>query len=201
MIPPIPPTVAAAGARTAGAVAGAAIGRYRPAGVPRTGSSEDRAAAYQRLLDAATATQNTLYQFWYIPKDAGEKAAESYGALLRTLMQTRGRLQGYATLQPHTAMMLNAGADILSALGAVRLRGTLTVIAAAENLVRAIGDIDINTSDDDAFHTAFAATVTAYDAFLTAARTDLGYDTKPYQLLRRYREWKFLRRQAAAIEA
>ncbi|MEU1123693.1 hypothetical protein ABZ371_08930 [Streptomyces sp. NPDC005899] len=38
--------VAAAGIRATGSVASALIGRYRPTGIPRLGSKEDRAQAY-----------------------------------------------------------------------------------------------------------------------------------------------------------
>ncbi|MEV7817373.1 hypothetical protein AB0P05_43050 [Streptomyces flaveolus] len=46
--------VAAAGIKVTGSVTSALIGRYRPKGVPRLGSKEDRAEAYRRLLDAST---------------------------------------------------------------------------------------------------------------------------------------------------
>ncbi|MFE5143939.1 hypothetical protein ACFRDV_41040 [Streptomyces fagopyri] len=49
----ISPGTAAAGIKATGSVASALIGRYRPAGVPRLGSNEDRAEAYGRLLDAS----------------------------------------------------------------------------------------------------------------------------------------------------
>jgi hypothetical protein len=42
--------------------------------------------------------------------------------------------------------------------------------------------VQLSAPDDD-FEKAFRATVDARNAFLTSARTDLGYDTKLYQLL------------------
>lgn len=202
MIPPIPPNLAAAGIKSAGSVTSAAIGRYRPAGVPRTGSTEDRAAAYERLLNAATAAQSTLYLFRRIPKDTSDQRAEEAPLLLRALARQMGKRDGADALVPHLGRILDSGHELIAALGAVRLRGTIAVIAAAENLVNAVSDVETSASDDD-FDTAFRATVTTYNAFLDAARADLGYDTKPYQVLRRRREKKFLRRQAAAaaIEA
>jgi hypothetical protein len=41
----ITPGVAAADVRATGSAVGALIGRYRPTGIPRLGSKEDRAAA------------------------------------------------------------------------------------------------------------------------------------------------------------
>lgn len=176
--------MATAGARTAGSITSAAIGRYRPAGVPRTGSTEDRAAAYQRLLDAATTAHSTVYLFRHVQQQVGERKSE-------------------AALLPHVGRVFDSGAELLAALGAVRLRGTIAVITAAESLVNAASDLDMNEKDDDRFGARFRAVIDAQGAFLTAARTDLGYDTKPHQVIRRWKERKFLARQqeTAAVEA
>lgn len=184
MIWPIPPNIAAASVKSAGSITSAIIGRYRPAGVPRTGSTEDRAAAYQRLLDAVTTAHSTVYQFRHVQQTVGERKSE-------------------AALLPHIGRLFDSGAELLAALGAVRLRGTITVIAAAETLVSEVSDLDMNDKDDEHFGAQFRTVVDAQNAFLNAARADLGYDTRWYQVQRRRRERKFLRRQqeTAAIEA
>lgn len=184
MIWPIPPNVAAAGVKSAGSITSAIIGRYRPAGVPRTGSTEDRAVAYQRLLDAVIHGQGVLFMLRTVQMAVGSKKTdEVFGSSMSEFMHT--------------------GTEVLAALGAVKLRGTVAVIAAGEKLVSAHSELDMNEKDDRVFHAQYKAVTDAQAAFLDAARTDLGYDTKPYQLLRRRREKKFLRRQqeAAAIEA
>lgn len=181
MIPPIPPNVAAAGLKSAGSITSAAIGRYRPAGVPRTGSSEDRAGAYGRLLDASTRAFNYQYMF-------------------RDVRVTGGR-GANRLLMSQFPEMWNVSSELLAALHGVRLRGTLPVIAAAETLVRAITRLDMNEDANDTFRALADTVVTTQNAFLDAARTDLAYDTRPWQLLRRRRERKFLKgQQREALE-
>ncbi|MEU3976753.1 hypothetical protein [Streptomyces bacillaris] len=62
--------VATAGIKAAGSPLGALIGRYRPTGVPRLGSKEDRAGAYHRMLDASTRTLAYSYQFANLRREA-----------------------------------------------------------------------------------------------------------------------------------
>jgi hypothetical protein len=203
MIPPIPPSAAAAGARATGSITGALVSRYRPAGVPRTGSTEDRAASYQRLLDAISAAQTTIYLFRYLPKNAADNSTQAALPLLQPIRRAFAERQALEALTPQVGRVFDVSAELLAALGAVQLRGTLTVITAAEALVAAVGDLEETSAPDDAFDKTFRALVDARTAFLHAARTDLGYHTKPYQLLRRHRERKFLRRQQEqpALEA
>lgn len=61
--------VAAAGIKATGSVTAALIGRYRPAGVPRLGSKEDRAGLYRRLLDASTRSFNYAFQFSHLQRE------------------------------------------------------------------------------------------------------------------------------------
>jgi len=182
MILPIPPNMVAAGVKSAGSIASAAIGRYRPAGVPRTGSSEDRAAAYQQLMDAIVHTHSTIYLFRHLQSELGERRAER-------------------VLTPHLSRAWDASDALLCGLSAVRLRGTAEVIATAEAVVTAVSDLNLNEADDEAFGKRFDVVVAAQNAFLEAARTDLGYDARPWQLLRKRREREFLRaKQQQAIE-
>ncbi|MGW4081283.1 hypothetical protein ACWELB_48865 [Streptomyces asiaticus] len=55
-------------------MASSLVGRYRPMGVPRLGSREDRAEAYRRLLDASTRSFNYAYQFAHLKREAGRAA-------------------------------------------------------------------------------------------------------------------------------
>lgn len=181
-LPLVPPQVAAATVKSAGSIVSAAIGRYRPAGVPRTGSPEDRAAAYQRFMDAATNTMAHTYLFRHMQREGGRGADK---VLIGQIPQ-----------------VWEAGSELICALNSVRLRGTISVIAAAEALGHAVANLEMNDPDEAHFAAMNTAAVAAHSAFLDAARTDLGYTTRPWQILRRIRERKFLRAQAApAIEA
>ncbi|MQS06065.1 hypothetical protein [Streptomyces alkaliphilus] len=113
------PAVAAAGIRATGQVAAAPIGRYRPTGVPRVGSKEDRAQAY-RLPAAANRPFAHAYLASHPRRDAGWAA---HKVLL-------GRL----------SRVWETGAELIGALHGVRLCGTVKVIAAAQDLVATAGD-------------------------------------------------------------
>jgi hypothetical protein len=176
---PIPAAVAAPTIKAAGQITSAIIGRYRPAGVPRTGSSEDRAAAYQRLLDAATHAHSFICLFRHMQRTTSGKAAENF-------------------LTTEMPRVWDSGSELICALGGVRLRGTIPVIATAEKLVNAVTELDMNDRNEAQFTQHYKAVVSAQNGFLDAARTDLGYDTRPWQVLRRRRERRFLRQQAAA---
>ncbi|MFF3061581.1 hypothetical protein [Streptomyces sp. NPDC057909] len=78
-------------------------------------------------------------------------------------------------------------------LHGVRLCGTVPVIAAAEDLVAATSDLELNEKDGARFQQQAEAVVAAQGAFLDACREDLAYATKRWQLLRRYKERRFLR--------
>ncbi|MER7662651.1 hypothetical protein [Streptomyces sp. NPDC096193] len=169
--------VAAAGIKATGSVTAALIGRYRPAGVPRLGSKEDRAEAYRRLLDALTRSFNYAFQFSHLQREVGRAA---HKLLLSQLPQA-----------------WEVSGELIGALHGVRLCGTLPVIAAAEDLVAATSDLELNEKDSARFQQQCAAVVTAQGAFLDVCREDLAYATKRWQLLRRYNERRFLRQQAS----
>lgn len=179
MIPPIPvlPGAAAAGVKATGRVAAAAIGRYRPAGVPRTGSREDRAAAYQRLLDAAVRAGADIYLFRHMRREGGRKAEQ--------------------VLVAHLDRPWDSSTELICALDGVRLCGTAEVIAAAEALTSAVSDLEMNDDDDARFGERNRVLTRARAVMLDAARADLGYDTRPWQLVRRWKERRFLRAQQA----
>lgn len=169
--------------KSAGAITSSIIGRYRPAGVPRTGSTEDRADAYRRLLDAATRSFAYAYTNHHMQHEGG-RSGRRY---------VLGQMpQGW-----------EISAEVLAALHGVRLCGTAPVIAAAEDLVNATGDLNFGETDAAVFQAAADNVVTVQKAFLDACRTDLAYNTRWYQIGRRRTERKFLKKQAAAaaIEA
>lgn len=168
--------VAAAGIKATGSVTSALIGRYRPTGVPRLGSKEDRAEAYRRLLDASTRSFNYAFQFSHLQREAGRAA---HKLLLGQIPQA-----------------WEVSGELIGALQGVRLCGTVPVVAAAEDLVAATSDLQLNEEDGARFQQQAEAVVAAQGAFLDACREDLAYATKPWQLLRRYKERRFLREQA-----
>lgn len=175
------PSMATAALKSASSVTTAAIGRYRPTGIPRLGSKEDRNEAYRRLLDASTRACTVSYMVSHMQREVGRAAHKFLIAQLPTLWE--------------------AGAELLSALHGVRLCGTVQVIAAAETLVSATSDLEINERNADVFQAQTAAMVAAQRAFLDACREDLAYATRWYQVLRRRQERRFLRQQANAAQA
>lgn len=171
---PLPPQVAAAGVKSAGSVTSALIGRYRPSGVPRTGSREDRA-------DASTRSFAYTYMNNHMKREAGWAA---YGYL-------KGQMpQGW-----------EISAELLASLFGVRLCGTPPVIAAAEDMVNAAGDMNFGEKNAEVFQKAADTFTVAQRAFLNAARTDLAYDARWWQVARRLAERKFLRAHARAAVA
>ncbi|MFI8352581.1 hypothetical protein [Streptomyces cyaneofuscatus] len=169
--------IAAAGVRASGSVTSALIGHYRPTGVPRLGAKEDRAVAYRRLLDASARSFGFAYQYAYLRREAGRVANK---VLLGQLSQA-----------------WETSAELIGALHGVRLCGTVPVIAAAENLVAATSDLDLGEKDGGRFQRQAEEVVAAQAVFLEACRVDLAYAARWWQLLRRYKERKFLRRQQA----
>ncbi|MFJ3086750.1 hypothetical protein [Streptomyces sp. NPDC086838] len=168
--------VAAAGIKATGSVTSALIGRYRPTGVARLGSKEDRAEAYRRLLDASTRSFAYCYQFSHMRREAGRAATK---LLLGQMPQ-----------------MWEVTSELMGALHGVRLCGTVPVIATAEALITATSDLELNEKDAARFQQQAEAVSVAQRAFLDACRKDLSYATKQWQLVRRYQERRYLRQQA-----
>lgn len=158
--------VAAAGIKATGSVSAALIGHYRPTGVPRLGSKEDRAAAYRRLLDASTRSFNYAFQFSHQQREA-RRAAEKL--LLSQLPQA-----------------WEISSELIGALHGVRLCGTVQVIATAEDLVAATSALEVNEKDRDRFQRQAEDVVAAQKLFLDGCREDLAYATRWWQLSRRY---------------
>jgi len=172
----ISPGVASAGIKATGSMASALIGRYRPTGIPRLGSKEDRAQAYRRLLDASTRSFHYAYQFAHLQREAGRAA---HKLLLGQLDQS-----------------WEISSELISALHGVRLCGSVQVIAAAETLVAAASDMELDEKNADRFQRQAEAVVAAQAAFLDACREDLAYTARWWQVLRRRKERRFLAGQA-----
>ncbi|MEV7641325.1 hypothetical protein AB0O32_15410 [Streptomyces rubiginosohelvolus] len=169
--------VAAAGIKAAGGPLGALIGRYRPTGVPRLGSGEDRAGAYRRMLDASTRSFAYSYQFANLRREAGRAS--------------------YRLLTAQMPVMWEVSSDLISALNGVRLCGSVQVIDAAEKLVTAAGNLDLNERKADCFQLQAEAVVAAQKTFLDTCREELSYNARWYQLLRKRKEKRFLRQLTA----
>lgn len=171
------PGIAAAGIKATGSVTAALIGHYRPTGVPRLGSKEDRAQAYRRMLDASTRSFNYTYQFSHMQREAGRASHKLLIGQMPQLWEVTG--------------------ELISALHGVRLCGTVAVIDSAEALAAATGDLEMNEKDRARFQRQAEVVVTAQGAFLDACRKDLAYVTKWWHLKRRFEERRFRRGQAA----
>ncbi|WP_150136199.1 hypothetical protein [Streptomyces hyaluromycini] len=161
------------GVRAGSKVISSALSRYRPVGVARTGSSEDRAQAYRRLLDALTHVGLNATWFYKMREEAG-KAAEPF----------------LAELLPR---LTESGNELACAVNGVRLCAPAYVIEAAETAARAMPGLDTPKGEFDAAYRAFVA---AQGAFLDVARHDLGYEPKWYRVDRWWAERQFRKRQA-----
>ncbi|WP_371605041.1 hypothetical protein OG345_42240 (plasmid) [Streptomyces sp. NBC_01220] len=171
----ITPGIAAAGIKATGSVTAALIGHYRPTGVPRLGSKEDRAQAYRRMLEASTRSFNYAYQFSHLQREAGRPA---HKLLLGQLPQ-----------------MWEVTGELISALHGVQLCGTVAVIDLAKELAAATSDLELNEKDGARVQRQAEVIVAAQAAFLDACREDLAYVTRWWQVPRRFKEWRHRRKQ------
>ncbi|WP_309030399.1 hypothetical protein [Streptomyces alfalfae] len=169
--------VAAAGIKATGSVSAALIGRYRPTGIPRLGSKEDRAQAYRRMLDASTRCFSFAYQFAHLQREVGRPAHKLLLGQIPQVWEVSG--------------------EVIAALHGVRLCGTVAVVATAEDLVTATIDLDLNERSGARFQQQADKVVAAQGAFLDACREDLSYAARWWKPVRWYKERRFLRQQAS----
>ncbi|KUL34749.1 hypothetical protein ADL12_20485 [Streptomyces regalis] len=96
----------------------------------------------------------------------------------------------------------NAEDEFLSAIMAVRLCGTSYVTEAADNLFSILQNMQASNHDEDKYEDAYQAALKefpkALNAFLEAARHDLAYNPKWWQLPRRWRERQYRKGRASA---
>jgi hypothetical protein len=161
--------------------------RYQPAGVPRTGSPEDRGAAYRTFLDAAIRRMRTLMRV--------------HDVLFSEEITPPAQL----SLDLH-AQWVATDDDFLCALTGIRLCGAPYVIEAAERLFQILealparGDGHDDAYDDEAYQRSLQDFRKAQWVFLEAARHDLAYNPRWWQLLRKYSERQYRKKHQATIE-
>ncbi|WP_212730753.1 hypothetical protein [Streptomyces sp. V17-9] len=168
-----PTSVGAAAFKSVGKIGAAAVSRYRPAGVARVGSPEDRAQAYRRFLDATVhASINGGVHQLHVA--AGSVSPESF------------------------ADMVASGNELKCALDGVRLCAPDYVIAAAEDAFSAVHrSIEkVNAAESDKSNVKLEE---VRDTFLEAARNDLNYKQSRWNLWRRWKERQFRKEQARKI--
>ncbi|MGP3691119.1 hypothetical protein ACTVZO_41710 [Streptomyces sp. IBSNAI002] len=176
--------------RAAGTIAGAALGRYRPVGVVRVGSAEDRAQSYRRFLDAVVHASDAQILYYYRRRDA-----EAVRGIRPRLRLRRIHLREVAWRQYTQAQI-----EVHAALLGIRLCAPAPVLTAAEDLVASIPRFyrpgTRHTLPEQEYLTAHDQCTAAQAVFLEAARRDLDYHPRPWQLLRKRRERKY-REQAS----
>ncbi|MGW6405460.1 hypothetical protein [Streptomyces sp. NPDC055134] len=155
-----PSTLGLTAVRSIGKIGSAALSRYKPVGVARIGSAEDRAQAYKRLLDALVHHQ----------------LAGQYAQVAAT---RDGNDPMFVDSVNH---VIATAAELLSALAGVQLCAPEYVIDAAQEAV-------------DAAQYPEGSDLAAYKrsqvAFLDAARYDLEYSPKRWQVWTRRKAQRY----------
>ncbi|MFD7964363.1 hypothetical protein ACFV5J_26555 [Streptomyces zaomyceticus] len=157
--------IGAAALSTTGRVAAALVGHYKPSGVPRIGSKEDRVTAYRRLLDAQTHSS----------------------VVAQVARQTTDR-ESFDSAEPMAASI-----ELLSAVEQVRLCGTIQVITAAEVLAEAVMDLVLDKETD--YETLSEIRHKRKFEFIDVCREQLSYEASWWHLRRKVKEWRFLKKQ------
>ncbi|MFI6150918.1 hypothetical protein [Streptomyces sp. NPDC051109] len=149
-----------AGIRAAGQVTASLMGRYRPQGVPRVGSAEERGQAYRRFLDAVARVGSAAN--WLNGQRTGpqDTVAEH-------------------TVEEAIRRLTDAGDELLGAMSGIRLCAPAFVLEKAEALTRALPNFGLDRAE---FQTAQKEFLAAQSAFLDVARHDLGYNPKWYSV-------------------
>ncbi|MFJ9055774.1 hypothetical protein [Streptomyces sp. NPDC102409] len=111
-----PTTIGVAAARAVGQLGAAAVSRYKPVGVARIGSPEDRAQHYRRLLDASA--QHRLAVEFFAASQLGGDKHPLYLESLRHMMAT--------------------GSELVCAVHGVQLCAPEYVISAAQKVADAV---------------------------------------------------------------
>ncbi|MFD6153546.1 hypothetical protein [Streptomyces sp. NPDC060243] len=156
-----PSALGVAAIRSIGKAGSAAISRYKPLGVARVGSPEDRAQAYRRMLEAAA-----HYQLAQTFVSATSSVSNSQHPLsvdtIRDLMTT--------------------GSELVTATLGVQLCAPEYVIDAAQKVCDALQQDE--ESRKGAYHHA-------QKAFLNAARYDLNYNPKRWEFWKKRKARRF----------
>ncbi|MFF2399127.1 hypothetical protein [Streptomyces goshikiensis] len=162
-----PTALGLATARSIGKIGAAAVSRYRPVGVARVGSSEDRAQAYRRFLDA----------------EAHHRLALGFSEALA------GATDGTHPLSLEVSRDLMAtGAELVCALQGVQLCAPDYVIKAAQDVVAALSARGKEGT---------APYPDSVVALLNAARHDLDYNPKRWQFWKKWKGVNFTKQKPA----
>lgn len=171
--------------RAASTVTRAALSRYRPAGVARVGSAEDRAQSYRRFLDAVAHVLDTQILYFYRRRDVEAARGRLWRRTPLRLVELRDEAWRNYGLAQH---------EVHAALLGMRLCAPVPVLAAAEDLVAAVPRFYQTgtrvTLTEEEFLAAHDDCTEAKAAYLEAARHDLAYNPRFWQLLRKWRERK-----------
>ncbi|MFE5945315.1 hypothetical protein [Streptomyces sp. NPDC056480] len=186
--------MAAVGRSATSAGAKRLLSNYRPSGVPRTGSPEDRGGAYRAFLDAASRLASASLRVHFMMYEKDEPGSDEVRRTADSmLLDLHVRLQA-------------AQDDFSSALLGIELCGVSYVIEAAGNLAEEIGKLPqaggkgknaIEGYDHAAYEEAVEVARGARGKFLEAARHDLAYNPSWWQFARRYKERQFRKRTEA----
>ncbi|MGW4675917.1 hypothetical protein [Streptomyces sp. NPDC004324] len=164
--------------RASGTITKAVLGRYRPVGVARVGSAEDRAHTYHRFLDGIAHAVDAQVLYFY-------RLHELVNSDEATNRQVEYRDEAWRRYA-------EARSDLHAALLGMRLCAPTPVLSAAETLMHSIpNSYDRDTDNlipEEEFVDAHNRCGVAKAAFLEVARRDLAYDPRPWQLLRKRRE-------------
>ena len=166
-----PSTLGLAAARSIGKIGSAVISRYKPVGVARVGSPEDRAQAYKRLLDA-TVHHRLNRSYVDVIRETTDPAHLLFIEAVRDLMAS--------------------GVEMSCAMAGVQLCAPAYVIAAAQAAIEAA------QSDKQEGANGYKD---AQVAFLNAARHDLDYNPKRWQVWKKGKARKFAAAPSALTSA
>ncbi|MFI9588288.1 hypothetical protein ACIHCQ_42390 [Streptomyces sp. NPDC052236] len=183
------PALTTSALRTVGSISKAAIGHYRPVGVPRIGSSEDRAPAYRRLLEAAQQLDHQVHMLRALHEDLVLPDLEIDAAPPATSTGDVHRTFFYRWNE--------ALAELQCAVMGVRLCAPVSVIYMAERLREQAPIPWSSSKSDDGALEQHALFTLAINAFLDAARRDLAYQPRWWNLSSRYKERRFQRQVQA----
>jgi hypothetical protein len=148
---------------------------YRPIGVPRIGSAEDRVQAYRRYLDAVAQRIASGLYLGGLQRAYEEETNPDRAAILERRLDELGLRGRY----------LESQTEIRAALMGMRLCAPPLVLDAADALLSAIGF----PNDHDESDTKYFNALGNHEArFLDVACADLAYGPRWWQFLRKRRE-------------
>ncbi|TJZ55865.1 hypothetical protein FCH28_11290 [Streptomyces piniterrae] len=174
--------IAPAAVRASGSIAGAALGRNRSVGIARIGSAEDRAQAYHRFMEAAQRCTFVMLEYFLRRKEATGPSP---------LRQPLWRLFRHWCAEGARTRMMQAQVELHAALMGIELCAPAPVREAAQKVIGALHRFEDRPDD---YIGVLTEHTEAQVEFLHAARHDLAYNPKFWQLLRKLRERRYRKR-------